>query len=228
MNGMYVYRCRLRLDEPVFYATREIGRLYITDRFLHNYALTYALRLAVSPYRDLDHRPRYKEDLEPLNGLGIYVTPAAPLGAGRYMVSTFKFGEDPYHVEMAQSSKNIPSFGRVRELGVGSQFDFFLFSFQPLVQRPGLNGRRVPRWVRIGKRFSKAEVMMEPVGAEERQGRYVVRHPMNPLDLPSRPLGYDLINMPPVSLVVNAHLEGRYYVVEGDVCLPVGLQYRFE
>ena len=35
--------CRLVLHENLYYATREVGRLYETGRCLHNYALTYAL-----------------------------------------------------------------------------------------------------------------------------------------------------------------------------------------
>ena len=46
---MHIYHCRLMLHEPLFFATREVGRLYETGRFLHNYALTYALRQASAP-----------------------------------------------------------------------------------------------------------------------------------------------------------------------------------
>jgi len=45
-----IYHGRLVLHESLFFATREIGRLYETGRYLHNYALTYALGLATSPY----------------------------------------------------------------------------------------------------------------------------------------------------------------------------------
>jgi len=47
---MHLYLCRLTFHENLFYATREMGRLYETGRYLHNYALTYALGLAVAPY----------------------------------------------------------------------------------------------------------------------------------------------------------------------------------
>ncbi|MEZ4644815.1 MAG: hypothetical protein R3E31_19140 [Chloroflexota bacterium] len=46
--------------------TREIGRLYETGRYLHNYALTYALELAVAPLFS-EQMPRYAEQLTPLN-----------------------------------------------------------------------------------------------------------------------------------------------------------------
>ena len=40
---MPIATCRLTLHDTVFYATREMGTLFETERFLHNYALSYAL-----------------------------------------------------------------------------------------------------------------------------------------------------------------------------------------
>jgi len=40
---MHIQRCTLTLQESVYYATREMGTLYETGNYLHNYALTYAL-----------------------------------------------------------------------------------------------------------------------------------------------------------------------------------------
>ncbi len=56
-------------------------------------------------------------------------------------------------------------------------------------------------------------------------------HPLNPLDIPFQPVRYDLISMPPVSLVNNAHFEGAYYRIklkQGDKNesqLPAGMKY---
>ncbi len=80
---------RLTLHENLFFATREIGRLYETGRYLHNYALSYALGLAVAPYHSPDATPRYADDLAALNAAGIYVTPARPLGV-EFELVTFK------------------------------------------------------------------------------------------------------------------------------------------
>ncbi|MEZ4622718.1 MAG: type I-D CRISPR-associated protein Cas5/Csc1 [Caldilineaceae bacterium] len=74
---MHVTICHLTLHENLFYATREIGRLYETGRYLHNYGLTYALGFVVAPYFNATALPRYAEDFRTLNERACYVTPAA-------------------------------------------------------------------------------------------------------------------------------------------------------
>src|SRR5829696_3483226 len=111
---MHIYRCRIMLHEPLFFATREIGRLYETGRYLHNYALTYALGLVQSPWFHAEQVPHYADDLVPLHDI-CYVTPAAPAQV-TFQLATFKYGEELLHVEMEQASRNTPSFGRAKEL----------------------------------------------------------------------------------------------------------------
>lgn len=89
---MTLYHCSLTLHDNVFFATREMGILYETEKYLHNWALSYALFEATyipKPYRlkgALAQRPSYLEDpetheqsLQILNRVGIYVFPAQPL-----------------------------------------------------------------------------------------------------------------------------------------------------
>ncbi len=40
---MFITVCHLHLHDFLFYASREMGRLYETEKYLHNYGLTYAL-----------------------------------------------------------------------------------------------------------------------------------------------------------------------------------------
>jgi len=218
---MYITRCLLRLHENLFYATREIGRLYETGRYLHNYGLTYALGLATSAYCNRDAIPRYPEELPVLNDRQLYVTPARPLKVV-FEINTFKYADNRYRVKMELGSRNTPSFGRAKELAVGSEFEFTVFSaekWQP------------PRWIRLGKWMSKAAV--EDVRTEEisevRIGEFVAAVPINPLDLSPdcRLLAYDLISMPPVSLLDNAQLNGPHYRLTQGECVPAHLAYRF-
>jgi len=218
---MRITHCRLCLHENLFYATREIGRLYETGRYLHNYGLTYALGLTAAAYASAGAIPGYAAELSPLNERQFYVTPARPVQVA-FELNTFKYADNRYRVKMEPGSRNTPSFGRAKELAVGSEFAFSVLSgaeWQP------------PKWVRLGKWMSKAAVEM--VGTEEigkiRQGVYTAAVPLNPLDLPaaSHLLAYDLISMPPVSLLDNAQLTGPHYrLVNGD-CIPADLAYRF-
>ena len=219
---MHLYLCRLTFHENLFYATREMGRLYETGRYLHNYALTYALGLAVAPYFHRRQIPRYEEELTPLNQRGIYVTPARGVDV-RYELVTFKCADNAYHLEMAAKQRNIPSFGRAKEIAVGSQFEFAVVSQASI---------SLPRWVRMGLWSSKArmeclgEGKVEDLPLSER----VASLPLNPLDVAGDLRVYDLISMPPSSLVEHArvHTEWLRAEVAGrTILLPTGMAYTF-
>lgn len=219
---MRLYLYRLTFHENLFYATREVGRLYETGRYLHNYALTYALGLAVAPYFQAQQIPRYAEELTDLNERGIYVTPARGTVV-RYELVTFKYADNTYRVKMELSRRNTPSYGRAKEVAVGSQFEFAVLSRESL---------RLPRWVRMGLWRSKArmeclgEAEPKPVGHTEA----VADLPLNPLDVPGELLVYDLISMPPSSLIDNARLVTEWLQAEMDgqtVRLPAGMAYTF-
>jgi CRISPR-associated protein Csc1 len=214
---MHIYHCRLTLHEPLFFATREVGRLYETGRFLHNYALTYAMRQASAPWFNAEQVPHYAEDLQPLNGQ-LYITPAEPERV-TFQLATFKYGEEELHVEMQQAERNTPSFGRAKELAPESTFVCYALSTELVT---------LPRWVRLGKWHSKALVETKEVKVKLRNDDYLAAGPLNPLDVPAGVLrAFDIISMPPSSLVANARCSGDYYEVERGLGLPVGLRYTF-
>jgi CRISPR-associated protein Csc1 len=220
---MHIYRLCLTLQDPLYFATRELGRLYATERYLHNYALTYALGLARSSYHDVEHVPHYQDDIEPLNQRGIYITPARPVESA-YVTHTYKWANLNSHVEMEQISKNIPTYGRIRELAPESTFEAYLLSSESIA---------LPIWIRLGKWMSKAAVKIEEVPKfERREGEFTFPYPLNPLDVmfSHRVISYDVINMPPVSLIRNVKLQGQYYELGKtfeNLKIPVQMQYRF-
>lgn len=214
---MLIHRCRLTLHDTLFYATREMGRLYETGKYLHNYGLTYALGWARSLYFHASQVPTYAADLTPLNAQGLYVTPARPLDYD-YLFHTFKMATVSYYAFTPQTTVNKVLYGRAKELAPGSVFEFFVLSREPVT---------LPRWVRLGKWMSKAEVQVIWQGkATEKRGAFITNHPLNPLDVPGQLIAFDLISMPPVSLVMNARIQGSYYEADG-VTLPAGMQYTF-
>lgn len=231
-----VLRCDLELHDSLYFASREIGRLFETERVIHNYALCYALGLVTSPYFTRQQTPTYRQDLPALNERGIYVTPARDVAVD-FTLNTWKFSDDNYHgwnyashhlnPPKKQTPNNQPTFGRAKELAVESRFRFFIIThgedYQP------------PRWIRLGKWMSKASLACTRMSeVQVRQGEFEVKHPLNPLDVFS---DYtvtlcDLINMPPVSLITNARMTGEYLVVtvngQTEVCLPKHLRFNFE
>lgn len=220
---MLIYLGELTLHENLFFATREVGRLYETGRYLHNYALTYALGLAVAPYFHAEQKPRYQEQISSLNDRGIYVTPARGATV-TYALNTFKYGDNRYHVEMVQGSLNTPSFGRAKEIAVGSAFHFAVLSAnEPL---------SLPKWVRLGLWRSKATVTWETAAADFVSSRTnQATYPLNPLDVQAVLYSFDLISMPPSSLIDQVTTSGDWWVAASDslgpVWLPAGMAYTF-
>ncbi len=220
---MRLTMCRLTFHENLFYATREVGRLYETGRYLHNYALTYALGLASAPYFQAQQVPAYAEELGELNAQGIYVTPGRGVDV-RYQMVTFKFANNAYRVKMEPNSRNIPSFGRAKEIAVGSVFEFAIIHATPV---------KLPRWIRMGLWRSKA--LVELIGEAELKtipGKLQKADlPLNPLDVEGEFQIYDLISMPPSSLVENARLETEWLKAEvpnrNPVYLPANMRYTF-
>lgn len=230
-----IYRCQLELHESLYYATREIGRLYETEPVIHNYALCYALGLVDSvvysttvaeqhSYRYFcpEQVPKYEEHLTPLNQQGIYVTPARSI-KHTTILSTWKYANNNYHVEMEKTQKNIPSFGRAKEIAPESQFEFFLISQKEL---------KLPKWIRLGKWMSKAEVTVEQLPKyKTANGVFTCVYPLNPLDIMfnNQVISYDVVNMPPVSLIQNVQMRGQYYQFDDikGLKIPAQMEYRF-
>lgn len=226
-----IYRCQIELHDSLYYATREIGRLYETEAILHNYALCYALGFVDSPiyqttvseehsyrYFCAEQIPLYQEHLIPLNQQKIYVTPARSI-THNSVLNTWKYANNNYHVEMEKTQKNIPSFGRNKEIAPESIFECFILSEKHL---------QLPKWIRLGKWMSKAEVHLQELGKSKIQtGTFICSYPLNPLDVmfTNQLINYDVINMPPVSLIKNVTMKGEYYQ---GLNIPVKMNYRFE
>ena len=222
---MQVTKFHLTLHDSLYYATREMGRLYETEKVIHNWALTYALGLIQKPYRSFDSVPTYKEDLAVINEASVYVTPAKPIRYD-YVISTFKFADNrhrPFSTVSNARKKalgitvtNKPSFGRAKELAPESEFEFFIIGELP---------DRLPKWIRLGLWMSKARIeVKKELSLTPKRGNFTCSHLLNPIDLPILPELYDLISMPPVSLLQNARFNGEY-VEFGDVCLPTSMAY---
>ena len=223
--SMKILQCTVTLHDTLYFATREMGTLFETERYLHNYALAYALfsnTLLASPSFCDTHRPSYASDLSTLNERNIYVTPAYPINWD-YVLITWKIGQTSYYrksEKFGESRRNYPAnIGRAKELAPESTFRFYVLSKEDL---------SLPRWIRLGKWMSKAQVdvlNMELAEDDEKEGEFISLCTLNPLDLAKGMLQtFDIISMPPSSLVTNARLEGGYYRVPGTARgVPLGI-----
>jgi CRISPR-associated protein Csc1 len=217
---MLITVCHLTLHDYLFYASREVGRLYETEKYLHNYGLTYALGLVKSPFSNLAQVPHYQEDFAVMNEQGIYVTPAHPLHC-TFAFHTFKMANVNYYNFTPQVSTNQVVFGRAKELVPESTFQFCILSEQEVA---------LPSWIRLGKWMAKGHVQIKArVHAQAKNGSFQVKGALNPLDVDLMPENCNIIAMAPASLLTNAHYTGPYYEVadsNGQICLPAGMRYQ--
>ena len=230
----FIYRCQIELHDSLYFATREIGRLYETEPVIHNYALCYALGLVDSEiysttvseehsYRYFcpEQVPKYEWHLTALNQQGIYVTPGRSISHSSTL-NTWKYANNNYHVEMEKTQKNIPSFGRTKEIAPESKFEFFIISEKPL---------KLAKWIRLGKWMSKAAVEIveqKEVKRSPSETDFIFPYLLNPLDVmfTHQVISYDVVNMPPVSLIQNVKMLGRYYEFD-KLKIPACMEYRF-
>ncbi len=217
---MFITVCHLELHDYLFYASREMGRLYETEKYLHNYGLTYALGMVKSPFTNLAQVPHYQEDLAVMNEQGVYVTPAHPL---RYAFAfhTFKMSVVDYYTVTPKVSTNQVVFGRSKELTPESIFEFFVLSPKKV---------SLPRWVRLGKWMAKASISVRAqMPAQEKEGDFLAHGAVNPLDIEALPQNCNVVAMAPASLLTHAAYSGRYYEIAAEkqpsVCLPAGMSY---
>lgn len=250
---MNIYYCQLTLHDNIFFATREMGLLFETEKYLHNWALSYAFFKGVyipHPYRlqgKSAQKPDYldadsEQNLLHLNNKKIYVFPANPL-IWSYQINTFKKAQVNYYGKTdkfgaGEASRNYPAnIGRAKELAVGSEYHTFIIASENI---------NFPKWIRVGKWSAKVKVTITLIpdqAISQSSGEYLCEHPLNPIDLPANQqlLLYNRVVMPPVSLVSQAQLQGEYYQIKKDdwdnfplenlpnfpkqICLPLGVNY---
>lgn len=227
---MECYRCDLTLHDYLFFATTERGKVAETGPFIHNYALTYALGWAVSPWHSEVQKPRYREELALVGKR--YITPAS-LVRGSYLVSQYNTLSESYSMEKKQSI-GYPDWGYMKCFRPGAWFRCYVLSAEAL---------QFPRYLRLGKLMAKTvlhttraeHVKRSTAPTAGREARYE-----RPLlawdDLPStnRPIAFDIvINGLPGHLIENAVFDGvagsylfaTFAANEPSVYIPLRMGY---
>lgn len=236
-----IYRADLMLMEHTYFASREVGIYYESEPLIGNYALAYALSLCAAPY-NWSGSPRYKQDLEPLNVRGIYVTPGTFVPGGlRYALSQFNALTDSYFFRFDQNAigtnpekkaraANFPQNGKIRMLGLGSRASFFLINLQE-------NELHLPTYIRLGKFNSKARLRWEKLSLKlaqpvEQESRFL-DFLLNAADLPPEIVphlrSFSMYNVYPAPLLKHCHLSGSFWHCtnrEGkDIYVPAGMSF---
>ncbi|WP_413167533.1 type I-D CRISPR-associated protein Cas5/Csc1 [Capilliphycus salinus ALCB114379] len=228
--------------EPVFFASRELSDTYYTEGVIGNYALAYAMGLAKSSYRLTGQetgRPTYREDLVPLANQ-CYILPAWPAQEKvTFRFERFNALSDSYWYAMTNNrvataredlplkrtgkkpntyrASNFPQTGRLRMIERGNRFHTLIFG-----------ECKLPEYIRLGKFMSKVRV--NPLKALEvvnlPADNYQTKAYLNAADLPRNIslLVFDLIAMPPASLIKNLQFHGEAWQA-GEYIVPANTQF---
>jgi CRISPR-associated protein Csc1 len=207
----------------LFFATTERGKIAETGSFIHNYALTYALGWARSPWHNELQQPHYPEELAAAwQAEAAYVTPAALLH-GSFVLSQYNTMPETYQLDKGQSI-GYPDWGFAKCIRPAAQFRFYVLSYDL---------KTFPRFIRLGKFVAKAEIQhLEPARQIERvTGDCTANILLAWDDLSTKPAVFDLTaNALPTRLVNRANFFHVPYLraqfSEGNVVtLPLTAGY---
>jgi CRISPR-associated protein Csc1 len=248
---MNIYRGKLELLDYLFFATTERGKVYETGTFIHNYALTYALKLATPPYSQAIQKPEYERDLTPLNELGIYITPAHPISLS-YRLTQWNTIQESYGFGKKRRDIGYPDWGFARVLKPESMFEFYTLvaNMDSVIRFPTLANLIAGKttYIRLGKFLSKARIKFTKAqkvdarqgefsaGIVEDRGRLASEKGQSSLllnwrDIPVNPLVCDTYPASlPTRLIANPRYENsRYYFAEfgedDQIKLPLEMQF---
>jgi CRISPR-associated protein Csc1 len=202
----FAYRVTIRMEDYLFFASTEKGRVAETAPLLHNYALAYALGWAQSPYYHAVQIPAWKQQLQPVNQRGLYIYPALPVAVSHRMMQYNTTFESFRMVK--EKSMGIPNWGFIKCIRPGSSFQTYVLSADRFT---------LPQRIRLGKWMSQALVTVEEVKlASARKARSA--HLVNIRDLDQMPRYFDsMYNLLPSRLVRGAEWEDAVagYEVDG-------------
>lgn len=245
-----IYRCTLELLETTFFSSREVSSLYQTEPLIGHIALCYALGLAPVRYAN-QGTIHYKTDLQHLNAVGVYVTPATISGAPRYQLGQFNAQPESYWSAMGNNllvtvpsggwaeksgpswyvhdgtrrrklgTENRPQVGQIRALGPHTRAVFYLISREAY---------QPPAYIRLGKWMSKARVQCQVVQPLALVDEGEVRMLLAPADLPPDALilAGDQITVKPTPLMCNVRLRGACYQLDNQTLLPCAMRFAVE
>lgn len=227
---MILNRVRIRIQDPVFFSTREMNKKSVTGTFLHNYALTYASLNAIGAmdmvteytrsWEKDNSGPYYEEDFKDIE---FYLFPATPrsVRASTEIVNTTS--ETYEEIVNADRGKQYFSGHKVQRLDIGSTFETYLLSG---------NGFELPDHARLGKFMSKIKLESEECSFKRidiENDNKSVDCTLNSLDVPadfiSSASHIKIEQMRPSPLITDATISGEVIRTENDAILPTDVGY---
>jgi CRISPR-associated protein Csc1 len=142
----------------------------------------------------------------------------------RYAVKNYKAADLPND----QKGKNLPKFGRERVLDQQNLLTAYILPYEG---EAASLASRIPRYIRFGKKRSKAMIRTRVVEGMIEEGEFLTNHPFGIYDYEDVPLG-DLISvkMRPVPLIIQGRYRGKFIRIpragkREDTVLPYKLEF---
>ncbi|OBZ35415.1 type I-D CRISPR-associated protein Cas5/Csc1 [Methanohalophilus sp. DAL1] len=249
-----VVECSIETLDRTLYASREVGDLVDTGDYILNTALYYAFGFVSGKYVNSGNKPTYLEDTHDVFEK-FYITPAKLESNVRYQRrlsskthpkgnkisslgghSTSQWNARP-HLYAAKNWKatspgnpykgrNIPKFGRERVLDQQNLFKAYILPYE--IDAESIISA-IPKYIRIGKKKSKARVNTRIIDGVIKQGEFISNHPFGTYDYEEVPAG-DLISvrMRPVPLIIQGRYEGKFIQIQEEGKSDVFLPYKLE
>jgi len=257
-ESFQVVECSIETLDRTLYASREVGDLVDTGDFILSTALHHAFGFVSSKYINFGNKPSYVEETSEIYKK-FYITPAKPESIIEYMKkilkvqkqiggpepipylgghSTSQWNARPHQYAVKNWSakempkdlkgKNLPKFGKERVLDQQNLLTAYILPYE--IEAPSL-AAKIPRYIRLGKKKSKARVSARIIEGVIEEGEFLTNHPFGIYDYDGVPLG-DLISirMRPVPLIIQGRYQGKFIRIpldgkKEDVVLPHKLEF---
>lgn len=219
---MKLYKCVLEPHDFLFFASRDLAKIGVTEKIIHSTALNYAIN-NTSRVISSSSQPDYGRDIEKFQ---IRVTPARPVN----MVPEIGFSYNAVNdLDISTDAVgNYPTVGKYYKINLGTvcmiqgrqifeptRFEFFALSFDEMPPR---------RVMRVGKKDNYCIIKAEELQGiiiKEATEEYPVEptHPINPLEFEGvfeDRFPISLLSLPPHLLVLNCRVKGGRYIEARD------------
>lgn len=219
---MKLYKCHLKPHDFLFFASRDLAKIGITEKIIHSTALNYAIN-HTSRVMSFSSQPDYNKDIEKFQ---LRVTPARPLNTVPEIGFSYNAVND---LDISTDAVgNYPTVGKYYKIDLGTIkmlkgkknfeftcFEFFAFSFNDSPPR---------RVIRLGKKDNYCMVKSEELSGiktrEAKEGSPVEpSHPINPLEFEGKfadRFPISLLSIPPHLLILNCRMDGGRYIEASD------------
>ncbi len=221
---MKIFKCVLEPHDFLFFASRDLAKIGVTEKIIHSTALNYAIN-HTSRIISFSSQPDYNKDI---GKFPLRVTPAHPLNT----VSEIGFSYNAVNdLDISTDAiGNYPTVGKYYKINIGTietikgnksfkptNFEFFTFSYNDLPPR---------RVIRLGKKENYCVVHHEElkeINVTEAKKDRIIKpsHPVNPLEFDGRfavdnRFPISILSIPPHHLIMTCGIESGWYLEAKD------------